>query len=83
MLKVTDTNFTGIWLWDVKDSRVTEGRSIEELCVGKCMHGRQVRIDLANLERVEIDHVTVDEGFGNGIKALGSNGADALCESSR
>lgn len=71
-LNITGTNFTGIWLWDVKDSRVTE------VNLKNCAWGSSAwssgTIDLANLERVEIDHVTVDEGFGNGIKALGTNG---------
>ena len=29
---------------------------------------------ISNLLRVEIDHVSVDEGVGYGIKALGTNG---------
>jgi gliding motility-associated-like protein len=71
-LKVTGTNFTGIWLWDVKDSRVTEVEM--KNCAWGSAGWSSGTIDLANLERVEIDHVTVDEGFGNGIKALGTNG---------
>lgn len=71
-LKITGTNFTGIWLWDVKDSRVTEVDLVN--CAWGSAAWSSGTIDLANLERVEIDHVTVDEGFGNGIKALGSNG---------
>ena len=31
-------------------------------------------LDLANLERVELDRVFVDEGTGYGVKALGSQG---------
>jgi len=71
-LKVTGTNFTGIWLWDVKDSRITEVEM--KNCAWGSAAWSSGTIDLANLERVEIDHVTVDEGFGNGIKALGTNG---------
>jgi uncharacterized protein YjdB len=71
-LNITGTNFTGIWLWDVKDSRVTEVNL--KNCAWGSSGWSSGTIDLANLERVEIDHVTVDEGFGNGIKALGSNG---------
>jgi len=71
-IKIQNTNFTGIWLWEVKDSRVTEVELKD--CAWGSAGWSSGTIDLANLERVEIDHVTVDEGFGNGIKALGTNG---------
>jgi hypothetical protein len=71
-IKIQNTNFTGIWLWEVKDSRVTEIELKD--CAWGSAGWSSGTIDLANLERVEIDHVTVDEGFGNGIKSLGTNG---------
>jgi hypothetical protein len=71
-IKIQNTNFTGIWLWEVKDSRVTE--IVLKDCAWGSAGWSSGTIDLADLERVEIDHVTVDEGFGNGIKSLGTNG---------
>jgi hypothetical protein len=71
-IKVQSTNFTGIWLWEVKDSRVSE------MIINNCAWGSagwsSGAIDVANLERVELDNIQVDENFGNGIKALGTNG---------
>jgi uncharacterized protein YjdB len=71
-LKVQYTNFTGIWLWDVNDSRITDVQLKD--CAWGSAGWSSGTIDMANLTRVEIDHITVDEGFGNGVKALGTNG---------
>ena len=71
-IKVQSTNFTGIWLWEVKDSRVSEAT------IKNCAWGSSAwssgAIDITNLERVEFDNIQVDENFGYGIKALGTNG---------
>ena len=71
-IKIQNTNFTAIWLWEVKDSRVTD------VLIKDCAWGSagwaSGAIDLANLERVELDHIRIDESFGNGIKSLGTNG---------
>jgi len=71
-IKIQDTNFTAIWLWEVKDSRVTD------VLIKNCAWGSagwaSGAIDLANLERVELDHIRIDENFGYGIKSLGTNG---------
>lgn len=71
-VKVHDTNFTGIWLWDVKDSRVAHTDLVNcswgstDYCVGA--------LNLGNIERVEIDQLKVDESVGYGIKAIGPSG---------
>jgi gliding motility-associated-like protein len=71
-VKVTSTNFTGIWLWDVKDSRITNTDLIN--CswgsTGYCSGA----LNIGNLERVEIDHSYIDEDTGYGIKAIGPSG---------
>lgn len=71
-IKIQETNFTGIWLWEVKDSRLTD--IILKNCAWGSAGWSSGAIDLANLDRVELDHINVDEGFGCGIKALGTNG---------
>ena len=71
-VKVHNTNFTGIWLWDVKDSKVTNTELLNcswgstGYCVGA--------LNLGNIENVEIDQLQVDESVGYGIKAIGPSG---------
>jgi len=69
---VRKTNFTGIWLWDVQDSRITDVKL--EDCAWGSSKWSSAALCFANLERVEIDHLNVDEGFGEGVKSLGTNG---------
>src|SRR5258708_4987377 len=71
-IKVQGTNFTGIWLWDVKDSQLTNTQLVN--CswgsTGYCSGA----LNLGNLERVEISQLNVDENTGYGIKAIGPDG---------
>jgi len=71
-VKVQNTNFTGIWIWDVKDSKVINTQLVN--CswgsAGYCSGA----INLGNLERVEIAQLDVNESTGYGIKAIGPNG---------
>ncbi|WP_040496474.1 Ig-like domain-containing protein, partial [Fulvivirga imtechensis] len=71
-VKVTGTNFNGIWLWDVKDSRITNTDLIN------CAWGSNSYVvgalNLGNLNRVEIDNCYIDEDTGYGIKAIGPSG---------
>lgn len=75
-VKVQNTNFNGIWLWDVKDSKIKNSQIINSswgntsYCSGA--------LNLGNLERVEIDQLTVDESKGYGIKAIGPGGNNNL-----
>jgi hypothetical protein len=71
-IKIQRTNFTGIWLWEVKDSRISE--AILKDCAWGSAAWSSGSIDITNLERVELDNIQVDENFGYGIKALGTNG---------
>src|SRR5260221_3288962 len=71
-VKVQNTNFSGIWLWDVKDSQVTNTQLVN--CswgsAGYCSGA----LNLRNVERVEIAQLNVNENTGYGIKAIGPNG---------
>src|SRR5258707_2878735 len=71
-VKVQNTNFSGIWLWDVKDSQVTNSQLVN--CswgsAGYCAGA----LNLGNVERVEIAQLNVNENTGYGIKAIGPNG---------
>src|SRR5882762_1274650 len=71
-VKVQNTNFTGIWIWDVKDSKITNTQLVN--CswgsVGYCAGA----LNLGNVERVEVSQLNVNESTGYGIKAIGPNG---------
>jgi hypothetical protein len=71
-VKVQNTNFSGIWLWDVKDSQITNTQLVN--CswgsTGYCSGA----LNLGNVERVEIAQLNVNESTGYGIKAIGPNG---------
>lgn len=68
-VKVTNTNFSGIWLWDVKDTRLTNSNLLN--CAWGSSAWVSGALDLGNAERLEIDHCVIDEGKGYGIKLLG------------
>lgn len=61
-------NFTGMWLWKSKNSRVTDCEFLNcawasyEWCAGAFIVG--------DLDNVEIDKVKINEGNGYGLKAL-------------
>ena len=65
-------NFSGIWLWDVKDSKLSNVQLKD--CAWGSSAWASGALNLASLERVELDHVYIDEGIGYGVKALGSTG---------
>lgn len=71
-IKVQNTNFCAMWLWDVKYSTVRRVTLIN----GSWGNTGWAAGDLmlANLENVDISGLTVDENQGYGIKALGSGG---------
>lgn len=70
-VKVSNTNFTGIWLWDVKYS------SLRKVDLQNCSWGSTAwvagALNLGNLENVDIE-VDIDESTGYGIKAIGPSG---------
>lgn len=71
-IKVQNTNFTGIWLWDLKDSKLISTELINcswgstSYCAGA--------LNLGNVENMEIDRLNINESTGYGIKAIGPNG---------
>ncbi|MBI1767585.1 MAG: T9SS type A sorting domain-containing protein [Bacteroidetes bacterium] len=71
-VKVQNTNYTGIWLWDVKDSQLTNTQLVN--CSWGSTGYSSGALNVGNLERVEISQLMVDENTGYGIKALGPDG---------
>jgi hypothetical protein len=71
-VKIQNTNYTGIWLWDVKDSQINNAQLIN--CSWGSTGYSSGALNLGNLERVEISQLTVDENTGYGIKAIGPDG---------
>lgn len=70
-VRVTDTNFTGIWLWDVKMC------SLRKVELKNCSWGSKAwcagALNLGNVDNVDIE-VDIDESTGYGIKAIGPSG---------
>jgi len=71
-VKVQNTNYTGIWLWDVKNSQINNAQLIN--CSWGSTGYSSGALNLGNLERVEISQLTVDENTGYGVKAIGPDG---------
>lgn len=71
-VKVRNTNFTGIWFWDVQDSQLANTQLVN--CSWGSTGYSSGALNLGNLQRVEISHLNVDENTGYGIKGLGPNG---------
>jgi parallel beta-helix repeat protein len=70
-IKVEYANYTGVWLWDVNNSKMknnqifNSGWGSTSYCSGA--------LNLGNLNQVEIDNLEVNENTGYGIKAIGPN----------
>ena len=71
-IKVQNTNFCGLWIWDVKASALRDVRLVN--CSWGSTGWASGALQLANLENVTIERLNVDENTGYGIKALGSGG---------
>jgi hypothetical protein len=75
-VKVQNTNFTGMWLWDVKDSKLLNSKIVNSswgsssYCVGA--------LNIGNVERVEIANLDINEDRGYGIKAIGPGGNNKI-----
>ncbi len=71
-IKVQNANFNGIWLWDVKDTKLKDSQIINSAWgnTGYCTGA----LNVGNLERVDIDNLTINESTGYGIKAIGPGG---------
>jgi len=68
-VKVEYANYTGVWLWDVNNSKMKDnqifnsGWGSASYCSGA--------LNLGNISQVEIDNLEVNENTGYGIKAIG------------
>ena len=71
-VKVKDTNFCGIWIWDVKNSTLRQVTLIN--CSWGSTGWASGALQLAHLEEVDISGLNIDENSGYGIKALSSGG---------
>lgn len=71
-IRVQNTNFCGLWIWDVKSSALRDVRLVN--CSWGSTGWASGALQLANLENVTIERLNVDESTGYGIKALGSGG---------
>lgn len=71
-VKVQYTNFTGIWLWDMKDGGLKNVTTLN--CSWASSGWQSGAINVGNLENVEFDGIDVNEGVGYGIKAIGPSG---------
>src|SRR5436190_20946213 len=71
-VKVTNTNFTGIWLWDVRDSQITKSQLVN--CSWGSSSYVSGALNLGNVTRLDVDQLSVDENTGYGIKAIGPGG---------
>lgn len=75
-VKVVNTNFNGVWLWDVSDSNINDLQIINSswgsssYCVGA--------LNIGGLRNVDINRLTIDENRGYGIKAIGPTGNNSL-----
>jgi hypothetical protein len=75
-VKIQYTNFTGMWLWDVKDSGLKTVATYN--CSWASSGWQSGAINVGNLERVEFDGVDVNEGVGYGVKAIGPGGFNSF-----
>jgi hypothetical protein len=75
-VRVQNTNFNGIWLWDSKDSKIMNSQLMN--CSWGSTSYSAGGLHLGNLERVEIANLNIDESTGYGIKAIGPDGVNNL-----
>ena len=71
-IKVQNTNFCGLWIWDVKYSAVKQVKLLN--CSWASTGWAAGALMLSNLQNVEFDRMDIDENMGYGVKALGTSG---------
>ncbi len=69
-VNVQYVGFTGIWFWDAKDCRLTNATLKD--CAWFSSAYATASVSISQVERIEIDHINVDETYGAAIKALGT-----------
>jgi hypothetical protein len=75
-VKVQNTNFTGIWLWSLQDSKLIDSQLLN--CSWGSSGYSVGALNIGDLTRVEIARVNIDENKGYGIKAIGPPGNNNL-----
>src|SRR5690606_10911701 len=68
-LTVRNTNFVGIWFIGVKDSRITR-TTMRDCSMASASYGTG-SISIASVQRVELDHLDIEDNYGCSIKAMG------------
>src|SRR5690606_39137103 len=68
-VNVYRTNFVGIWVITVKDSRFTNIK-LKDCSMASSAYGTGA-LSIAAVERVEFDHIQTEDDYGCGIKAMG------------
>lgn len=76
LVKVRNTNYAGIWLWNVNDSKISNTELTN--CAWGSTSYCSGALNLGNVARVDIGTLTVDEGTGYGIKAMGPSGVNTI-----
>ncbi len=69
---VQNTNFNGVWLWDVNDSKVITLKLLN--CSWGSNGWSAGALQLGGLNRVDIANADINESQGYGIKAIGPSG---------
>ncbi|HWA33410.1 MAG TPA: DUF1565 domain-containing protein [Cyclobacteriaceae bacterium] len=75
-VKVQNTNFNGIWLWSLQDSRLIDSQLLN--CSWGSSGYSVGALNIGDLTRVEVARVNIDENKGYGIKAIGPSGNNNL-----
>lgn len=71
-VKIQYTNFTAMWLWDVKDSGLNAVTTYN--CSWASSGWQSGAINVGNLTNVEFNALDINEGVGYGIKGIGPSG---------
>ena len=69
-VRVQYTYFTGIWMWVTNDCRVTKVQLKD--CAWGSSNGASGALQISQSERLEVDHMDIDEGTGQAVDAVGA-----------
>lgn len=72
-IRIQNTNFNGLWLWDTDDTCVTNVELKD--CSWGSVEWCNGALNIGNVKNVVIENCIIDEGTGYGIKGLGPDGA--------
>jgi hypothetical protein len=73
---VQNTNFNGIWLWDVSNSTL-KSVYLTNSSWGSTSYSSGA-LNLGSIQNVEVNDLQVDENTGYGIKAIGPSGNNVI-----